>query len=136
MASYVNPLVREKKQREPTYNMTRRELESMTKGAVLQGISAGMYICNATYAAAMLITLRDRLGFGQTRLHRIFDAVQELFREKVDSRISDTDLLQALKDECGITLEIHRPDGVRQDAIDLYKELEAPAKIVMRFTGK
>lgn len=131
MPDYVNPLKPEKKQKTPTYNMRRSELESMCHKATLDGIRAGIYICNAFYSAAMLTTLRDTLGYGVKRLHRIFSRVQKLFNEIVERRIQYTDLAQVLMDECGVNLIVEKPDGTRQDALDLFEELQGTGKLTM-----
>lgn len=129
MSGYANPLRPEKKQREPVYNMRRSELEAMVKRATVDGMSAGLYVCNAMYSAAMLTTLRDTLGYGQIRLRRIFERVQKLFYEVVEHRISYTDLAQVLMDECRINLIVEKPDGVKQSALELFEELQQPTRI-------
>ena len=131
MATYKNPLAPERKEREPTYNMRRKELETLAKRATVDGMSAGLYICNAMYSAAMLTVLRDTLGYGQIRLQRIFERVQKLFYEVVEHRISYTDLAQVLMDECRINLVVEKPDGVRQDVLDLFAELQQPTRITL-----
>ena len=131
MGRYTNPL-RPKKEKTPTYQYTAEMLRAEIRDAVKEGIAAGMYIANATYSAALLIALRDKLGFGVKRLRRIFDYVQQLFEEKIESRITDTDLLQSLYDECGITLEVFKPDGVTENAMDLFRELETKVAVRMQ----
>lgn len=69
----------------------------------------------------MLTVLRDTLGYGQRRLKHIFERVQKLFGEVMDGYVSYADLAQTLYDECRINLVIERPDGVRQDAMEVYR---------------
>ena len=40
-------------------------------------------------------------------------------------------LAQVLMDECRINLVVERPDDVKQSALDLFTEMEAPARVVM-----
>lgn len=136
MSSYKNPLVSEKKNREATYNMRRSELESMCKQATTNGLTTGVYVCNAMYSAAMLTVLRDTLGYGQRRLARIFNRVQKLFSEIMEKRISYSDLAQTLMDECGVNLTIEKPDGTSQAVLDLFDDLETPAKITLKINQK
>ena len=132
MPKYANPLKTEKKpDRPPTYNMRRSELEAMAKQATHDGMAAGIYVCNAMYSAAMLTVLRDTLGYGTRRLQRIFSRVQKLFSEIVEHRVAYSELAQVLMDECRINLVVERTDDVKQSALDLFAEMEAPARVVM-----
>lgn len=131
MAKYENPLKPAKKAGEPTYNMRRSELDAMCRKATHDGLAAGIYTCNAMYSAAMLTVMHDKLGFGVIRLGRFFDQVQGLFNEIVERRISYLDLAQVLKDECHVNLIIEKNDGVKQAALDLFEDLEKPARIHM-----
>lgn len=134
--AYKNPLIPTKKEREPTYNLKAGQLQEIVRQGVLDGMAAGTYITNAMYSAAMLVVLHDKFGFGVERLNRVFTQVQDLFTECRDRDIEHSDLAQVLMDELGINLIIEKPDGVRQDALDLFRELEAPAKIQMHIRGK
>ena len=137
MARFNNPLKPEKREaREPTYNMRVSELHAMTKRGVLDGMAAGTYICNAMYSAAMLMVLHDTLGFGQKRLERIFTRVQKMLGEIMEKRISYADLCETIREEVKVNLVVEKPDGVRQDALDLFRELEAPGKIEMVFNKR
>lgn len=129
MPDYKNPLIPAKQPREPTYNMRRAELDSMCRRATHDGMAAGLYLCNAMYSSAMLTVLRDTLGYGQKRLWRIFDRVQKLFGEIVEGRISYLDLAKTLYDECHVRLIVEKPDGVKQEALDLFEGLERPARV-------
>ena len=131
MAVYKNPLIPEKKEREPTYNFKTSQLHAMSKESVLKGMAAGTYITNAMYSAAMLMVLHDTLGFGQKRLERIFSRVQKTFAEIMEKRISYSDLMETVRDEVGVNLIVEKTDGVKQDALDLFRELETPEKIIM-----
>ena len=120
MAKYANALTpREKKT--PTYQMTREGLDKLAGSARRAGYADAIYICNALYSAAMLTVLRDTLGYGQRRLKHIIERVQKLFGELMDGYVSYADLAQTLYDECRINLVIERPDGVRQDAMEVYR---------------
>lgn len=136
MGKYNNPLVPEKKDREATYNFKAGQLKELSRRSVLDGIAAGTYICNAMYSAAMLMTLHDTLGFGQKRLERIFSRVQKMFGEIMEKRISYADLCETIREEVKVNLVVEKPDGVRQDALDLFRELEAPGKIEMVFNKR
>lgn len=129
MARFENPLAPVKKDRVPTYNMRRAELDDMCRRATHDGMAAGLYLCNAMYSSAMLTVLRDTLGYGQKRLWRIFDRVQKLFGEIVEGRISYLDLAQTLYEECHVRLIVEKPDGVKQEALDLFEGLERPARV-------
>lgn len=135
MGTFKNPLIPAKREREPTYNLKAGQLHEMTKRGVLDGMAAGTYITNAMYSAAMLMVLHDTLGYGVKRLDRIFQRVQKLFGELCDKDIQYSDLVQTLKDECGVNLVIQKPDGVKQDALDLFNELEIVSKLQM-ITGR
>lgn len=127
--AYKNPLAPVKKDRVPTYNMRRAELDDMCRKATHDGIAAGIYLCNSMYSAAMLTVLRDTLGYGQKRMSRIFERVQKLFNEIVEGRISYLDLAQTLYEECHVRLIVEKPDGVKQEAMDLFDDLERPARV-------
>lgn len=131
---YKNPLkVEKKRDREPTYNMTAGQLHELSKKSVLDGMAAGVYTTNAMYSAAMLMVLHDTLGYGQIRLQRIHQRVQKLFGELMDRDVVYSDLLKTLKEECNVNLIIEKPDGVKQSALDLFEQLEAPQRIEMQF---
>ena len=126
MANFKNPLVPQKKDREPTYNYTQAQIDAIRYEAVRKGIINGIYICNSMYSTAMLTVMHDKLGFGRVRLARIFGWVQSLFNEIVDRRISYKDLAQVLRDECRVNLIVERPDGVQEDVLKLFYDIEHP----------
>ena len=112
------------KRKTPTYNFTAKQLEAFQREAHKKGVAAGVYMGNAMYSVALLLTLRDRLGYGQTRLKRIFNAVQKLFGEIADGEVAYKDLAQTLYDECGINLIIERPDEVPIDTMEMFESME------------
>lgn len=59
-----------------------------------------------TYAWAIMFTsLRDKFGFGGIRLRRLWDAVNDLSDSIARGYVKVDDLVEALRDEAGITLE-------------------------------
>lgn len=55
--------------------------------------------------AISITILRDKFGFGSTRIHRYWDELQKLSEEIAEGRVSVIDLMTAIKDEAGIVLE-------------------------------
>lgn len=58
------------------------------------------------YAAVVLTVLRDKFGYGHTRLKRALDAMNSLCDELTKGRISHEDLIQVLLDEADIDLRV------------------------------
>lgn len=131
MSRFNNPLKIEKRERVPTYNMTQAQLDAVREEGFRAGISTGIYYANGMLSAAWLLQLRDTYGFGQRRLQRVFSRVQKLFSEIVEHRVAYSELAQVLMDECRINLVVERPDDVKTSALDLFAEMEAPARVVM-----
>lgn len=113
-----------KKAKTPTWNMTQAQLDEIRQEARREGMRAGTYAANAMYSAALLLTLRDKLGFGRVRLARIFNAVQKLFDEIAADEVAYADAAQVLRDECGINLIIERPAAAPVDALDMFRRIE------------
>ena len=123
MAKFDSPVsVPKKKVR--TYNMTDEQLALMRQDAQRDGMRAGTYVANAMYSVAMLLVLRDKLGFGQKRLVRFFRDVQKLFDEIASDEVAYKDAAQVLLDECHINMVIDRPNGTPVDAMDLFRKIE------------
>lgn len=123
MAKFDSP-VTVPKPKKKTYNMTDEQLQLMQQDAKREGLRAGTYAANAMYSIAMLLVLRDHLGFGQKRLTRVFRAVQKLFDEIAADELAYKDAAEALRDECGVNLIIERPQGTPVDAMNLFRKIE------------
>lgn len=136
MPKYFYDLHPDPKPKKPTYNMTMDQLEEMSRKARLEGIKIGIYYCNAMYSAAMLQGIRDVLGYGQKRLKRMFDRVQFLFNQISAGEISYKDIADALMDECKVNIIIERPDGLPQNAEDVFRELEKQQYLIKLRKGR
>lgn len=123
MPKFESPVTVPKK-KVPTYNMTDEQIRLLQQDARREGMKAGTYAANAMYSVAMLLVLRDQLGFGQKRLVRVFRAVQKLFDEIANDEVAYLDAAQVLHDECGINLTIERPSAAPVDAMDLFRKIE------------
>ena len=123
MGKYKNPIAPAKTKR-PTYNMTDEQLALYKQDARREGMRAGTYAANAMYSVALLLVLRDQLGFGQTRLARIFRAVQKLFDEIADDEVAYLDAARVLHDECGINLTIQKAGETPVDAMEMFRKME------------
>ena len=134
IVKYKNALVPEKKQREPTYNLTARQIEDIREAARREGLKAGMYACNAMFSVSMLQAMRDGLGFGQRRLKVIFERVQMLFNQIVAGELAYTDMAQVLREECNINLIIEKPDGTPADAMELFAKMR-PKGFAVKIRG-
>lgn len=126
MSAYKNPLAPAKRERVPTYNMTQAQLDAVREEGFRTGISTGMYYTNGMLSAAWLLQLRDTYGFGQKRLQRVFGRVQENFNSIVAGLISYNDMGKVLMDECRIRLTVEKPDGVREDMWEIFRQMELP----------
>lgn len=123
MAKFDSPVTVPRKKTK-TYNMTDEQLAMMRQDAQREGMRAGTYVANAMYSVAMLLALRDKLGFGQRRLVRFFRDVQKLFDEIASDEVAYKDAAQVLLDECHINMTIERPNGAPVDALDLFRRIE------------
>lgn len=123
MTKYKNALGVEKRQREPTYNLTAKQIDDIREAARREGLKAGMYACNAMFSVSMLQAMRDGLGFGQRRLKVVFERVQMLFNQIVAGELAYTDMAQVLRDECNINLIIEKPDGTPTDAMEMFERM-------------
>lgn len=134
IVKYKNALAPEKKQREPTYNLTARQIEDIREAARREGLKAGMYACNAMFSVSMLQAMRDGLGFGQRRLKVIFERVQMLFNQIVAGELAYTDMAQVLREECNINLIIEKPDGTPADAEEMFERMR-PKGFAVKIRG-
>ncbi len=57
--------------------------------------------------AVMMRVLKDRFGFGHTRLHRLWDMCLEYIHDIDDGLLSTKDMLQCLENEDGIRIRWH-----------------------------
>ena len=55
--------------------------------------------------AILLSVMRDKEGYGQKRLRRLWDEVNYLSESVSSGRVNIRDLAETLRDEAGITLE-------------------------------
>jgi len=124
MAKFDSPISVPKRERVPTYNMTQAQIDAIKQETRRDGMRAGTYAANAMYSVALLLVLRDRLGYGQTRLARIFNAVQKIFDEIASDEVAYKDAAQALRDECHINLIIERPGKTPTDVLDMFYKME------------
>lgn len=126
MSAFKNPLAPAKRERVPTYNMTQAQIDAVREEGFRAGISTGMYYTNGMLSSAWLLQLRDTFGFGQRRLQRVFSRVQENFNSIVAGLISYDDMGKVLLDECRIRLTVEKPDGVREDMWEIFRQMELP----------
>lgn len=123
MAKFKSPIQIDKP-KTVTYNLTVEQIEQIRHEGRKEGMRAGSYIANAMYSVAMLLALRDLLGFGRIRLSRIFKRVQQNFAWFVQDELAYSDGSKALLEECGINLVIERPNGTPVNAWDLFRECD------------
>lgn len=93
-----------------------------------------IYVANALYSSALLLTLHDDLGFGEKRLYSIFEHIQHTFNCLMTGEVNYYDLCTTLREECGVNLVIERPEGVTIKAEDIYKAASGikPYRVYMR----
>ena len=132
MPKFNSPITLDKRDRVPTYNMTEAQLDQIRQEARREGLHAGTYAANAMYSIAMLMALRDELGFGQTRLTKVFRKTQKLFDEIADGTLDYQELAEQLREECGVNVIIERTRGSEElapvEAVDMFKKIRMAAK--------
>ena len=134
MPDYKNPLAPKKdKQKKPTYNMTKEQLDWALAEAKNQGIIEGVYVCNAMCTVSLLKMLRDREGYGRMRIADRFRYFQDTLEGIRKNYLTYYDIYKAMTEELKINLTIQRPDGSKEDLEDLFRQLEKSQhqKIVM-----
>ena len=131
MAKFANPIT-VPKAKTPTYNMTQAQLDEIRDQARREGMHGGTYAANAMYSAAMLLALRDELGFGQRRLARVFRKTQKLFDEIAEGILDYTDAAETLRQECGVNIIIERTRGSESlepvEAVDMFRRMKIAGK--------
>ena len=120
------------KKKTPTYNITSEQLDQIRQEARRDGMHAGTYAANAMYSVAMLMALRDELGFGQTRLAKIFRKTQKLFDEIADGTLDYAELAETLREEAGINVIIERSKNDQAqspvEAVDMFRKMRVAQK--------
>ena len=125
MPDYKNPLApRRDKQKKPTYNMTKEQLDWALAEAKNQGIIEGVYACNAMCTVSLLKMLRDREGYGRMRIADRFRYFQDTLEGIRKNYLTYYDIYKAMTEELKINLTIQRPDGSKEDLEDLFRQLE------------
>lgn len=134
MPNYKNPLAPKKdKQKKPTYNMTKEQIDWMIAEAKNQGVIEGFYACNAMCTVSLLKMLRDREGYGRKRVSNRFEYFQSTLEGVRGNYLSYYDIYKTMTEELKITLTMQRPDGSKEELEDLFRQLEKSQhhKIVM-----
>lgn len=97
-----------KKKKTPTYQMTLEQIEAERRKSFDDGFRKGKDDSFDLMVALPMIILRDKYGFGATRLEKFTDYMIEVFDSIGEGYVSFSDLLNALKDETGI--DIRKPE--------------------------
>lgn len=97
-----------KKKKTPTYQMTYEQIEAERLKAFDDGFRKGKDDSFNLMVALPMIILRDKYGFGATRLERFIGEMIEVFESIHEGYVNFHDLLNALKDETGI--DIRKPE--------------------------
>lgn len=97
-----------KKKKTATYQMTLEQIEAERRKAFEDGFKKGKDDSFDLMVALPMIILRDKYGFGATRLERFIEQMIEVFDSIHEGYVSFSDLLNALKDETGI--DIRKPE--------------------------
>lgn len=132
MAKFENAITLPKKVKTPTYNMTQAQIDEIRQQAHREGMHGGTYTCNAMYSVAMLMALRDELGFGHERLARVFRKTQKIFDEIAEGILDYAELAETLREEAGINVIIERSKGSEAqspvEAVDMFKKMRLAQK--------
>lgn len=88
--------------------MTYDQIEAERQKAFKDGFIKGKDDSFDLMVALPMIVLRDKYGFGATRLERFIEQMIEVFDSIHEGYVSFSDLLNALKDETGI--DIRKPE--------------------------
>lgn len=120
MAKFENTL-RSKREKTRTYIFNEQTLEAHDEEVRKAVLPDAIYVCNCMYSAAMLLGMRDELGFGAKRLYNVFTRIQENFNAIASGHVNYYDMVEQLKAECHIQLLIEKPDGSVIDTNDIYK---------------
>lgn len=132
MAKFENAITLPKKVKTPTYNMSEAQIDEIRQQAHREGMHAGTYACNAMYSVAMLMALRDELGFGHVRLAKVFRRTQKLFDEIADGTLDYAELAETLREEAGINIIVERSKGSEAqspvEAVDMFRKMRLAQK--------
>ena len=87
-----------KKNKTPTYNPTRPQIEQIKKDAKAEAAAEAV----ERALVIPLLVLRDHWGFGPARMERFIKQVAEVAEDIGDGRISLDDITGALEEEIGL----------------------------------
>lgn len=110
-----------KKEKTKTYVFNGKTLDEHDDRVREKVMPTAVYVCNLMYSMAMLLAIRDELGFGTQRLAKLFNRVQKNFNAIVSGHLNYYDMAKQMRDECKINLVVERPDNVKIDADDIYR---------------
>ena len=121
-------------QKTKTYIFTAESLAAHDDEVRRKTMPDATYVINAMYSIAMLLGVRDELGFGKDRLARIFTRIKNNFAAVVSGHVNYYDMAQMLRDECKINIVLERPDGVTVPADDIYRAVSGMPiwKVIMK----
>ena len=99
---------RERAKKTVTYNYTREDLKRAVDMAIGEERRKIIDIAVCQYTCAVAIVLRDKLGFGQTRLLRVLEQINETFDSIDRGYISVDDIVKVISEETGIELVVRK----------------------------
>lgn len=97
----------EKKRKVRTYTLTDIQIDKIKHEAVNEATHEAFLMM----LAMPVMTLLDKEGWKKKRLSRFTDQLMDLFDSHAKGLLTHSDMLEVLKSEAGMDIEMHRRDN-------------------------